>query len=109
MLSPFAIHALPGCLSAVPCTRPRRMLPAGLLDLLDELTSGSLIMPRALQLNPTEEAVAWADSEAGSVPVEAWPGLGVPGASTETSLVCSDLHTPAIPHGYESPLDYDAK
>lgn len=80
------------------------MLTAGLLDLLDELTSGSLIMPRALQLNPTEEAVAWADSEAGLVPVEAWPLLGVPGASTETSLVCSDLHTPAISSGSESPF-----
>ena len=80
------------------------MLRAGLLDLLDELTSGSLILPRALQLNPTEEAVAWADSEAGLVPVEAWPVLGVPGASTETSLVCSDLHTLAVPNGSESLL-----
>ena len=65
----------------------KKMISAGLLDLLDELTSGALIMPRGHQLNPTEEAVAWADSEAEQVPVEAWPVLGVPGASAETSLV----------------------
>ena len=61
---------------------------AGLLDLLDELTSGTLIMLRGQPLNPPQEAVAWADSEAELVPVEAWPVLGVPGASAETSLVC---------------------
>ncbi len=44
-------------------------------------------MPRGHALNPTEEAVAWADSEAEQVPVEAWPVLGVPGASADTSLV----------------------
>ena len=64
------------------------MACAGLLDLLDELTSGTLIMPRGQPLNPPQEAVAWADSEADLVPVEAWPVLGVPGASAETSLVC---------------------
>lgn len=44
-------------------------------------------MPRGHALNPTEEAVAWADSEAEQVPVEAWPVLGVPGTSADTSLV----------------------
>ena len=62
-------------------------MSAGLLDLLDELTSGTLIMPRGHQLNPTDEAVAWAKTEAEQVPVEAWPVLGVPGASADTSLV----------------------
>ncbi len=61
---------------------------AGLLDLLDELTSGTLIMPQGQPLSPPQEAVAWADSEAELVSVEAWPVLGVPGASAETSLVC---------------------
>lgn len=65
---------------------------AGLLDLLDELTSGTLIMPRGHLLNPSPEAVAWADSEAEMVLVEAWPVLGVPGASAETTLVsCAPL------------------
>ena len=63
------------------------MLSAGLLDLLDELTAGTLIMPRGLSLNPTEAAVAWAEGEAEQVPVEAWPVLGIPGASADTSLV----------------------
>ncbi|KAK9905588.1 hypothetical protein WJX75_002584 [Coccomyxa subellipsoidea] len=58
----------------------------GVLDLIDELTSGTLIMPRGLPLNPTPEAVAWAEGGVELVPVEAWPVLGVPGASAETSL-----------------------
>ena len=70
------------------------MLSAGLLDLLDELTAGTLIMPRGHALNPTEEAVAWADSEAEQVPVEAWPVLGVPGASADTSLVSQHMPVP---------------
>ena len=44
-------------------------------------------MPRGHPLNPTPEAVAWACSEVEQVPVEAWPVLGVPGASAETALV----------------------
>ena len=67
------------------------MHSAGLLDLLDELTAGTLIMPRGHALNPTEEAVAWADSGAEQVAVEAWPVLGVPGASADTSLVSHPL------------------
>ena len=62
-------------------------MAAGLLDLLDEVTSGTLIMPRGHVLNPTPEAVAWTCSEVEQVPVEAWPVLGVPGASAETALV----------------------
>ena len=58
-----------------------------MLDLIDELTSGTLIMPRGLPLNPTPEAGAWAEGGVELVPVEAWPVLGVPGASAETSLV----------------------
>ena len=62
-------------------------MAVGLLDLLDEVTSGTLIMPRGHLLNPSAEAVAWACAEAEQVPVEAWPVLGVPGASAETALV----------------------
>ena len=60
---------------------------AGLLGLIDELTAGTLIAPAGLPLNPTPEAVAWAEDGAELVPVEAWPVLGVPGASTDTALV----------------------
>jgi hypothetical protein len=60
---------------------------AGLLGLIDELTAGTLIAPAGLPLNPTAEAVAWAEGGAELVPVEAWPVLGVPGASTDTALV----------------------
>ena len=56
---------------------------------MDELTGGTLIMPWGLPLNPTPEAVAWAEGDAELVPVEAWPVLGVPGASAETALVRS--------------------
>lgn len=65
------------------CLRPC----VGLLGLIDELTAGTLIAPAGLPLNPTPEAVAWAESGAELVPVEAWPVLGVPGASTDTALV----------------------
>lgn len=58
----------------------------GLLDLIDEVTAGTLIMPRGMPLNPTAEAVAWAEGDAELVPVEAWPVLGVPGASADTAL-----------------------
>jgi hypothetical protein len=58
----------------------------GLLDLMDELTAGTVIMPRGLPLMPTADALAWAEGDAELVPLEAWPVLGVPGASAETSL-----------------------
>lgn len=66
-----------------------------MLDLIDELTAGTLIMPRGLPLNPTPEAVAWAQGSVELVPVEAWPVLGVPGASADTSLVSSTTSLPA--------------
>ncbi len=60
---------------------------SGVLELIDELTSGTLVMPRGLPLNPTPEALTWAEGDVELVPVEAWPVLGVPGASADTSLV----------------------
>ena len=59
----------------------------GLLGLIDELTAGTLLAPAGLPLEPTLGAVAWAEGDASLVPVEAWPVLGVPGASTDTALV----------------------
>ena len=73
---------MPGAAAITSCASA-----AGLLGLIDELTAGTLVMPRGLPLNPTPEAVAWAEGGAELVPVEAWPVLGVPGASAETALV----------------------